>query len=179
MTRNNKPTNAYLSAQIQPEIDQGGSTMMRKVVLRTLWGLLLVSLLGLTLWASDRITLQGERTIFTATCERGKWEGDHCTGVLAPGDRYAFRASPLRKEVLHWVRGSQAPSGKYTDCTVKDRDNWTCNVHANEPSSVTCEIAKGIPVRSCMGSEISFHQVPKWKWWAMNLGLTIFTDVNT
>ena len=33
------------------------------------------------LWGSDRITMQGERTIYTADCERGTWNGDTCSGA--------------------------------------------------------------------------------------------------
>ena len=32
-----------------------------------------------SIWASDRITLQGERTIYTVNCEGGNWVGNRCT----------------------------------------------------------------------------------------------------
>ena len=47
-------------------------------------------LLALGLWASDRITMQGERTIFTVNCDNGSWQGDRCNGKLV-----ADGASPL------------------------------------------------------------------------------------
>ena len=153
--------------------------MTRKIIVRLIGILILVALVGLPIWASDRITLQGERTIFTANCEGGKWEGNHCTGRLATGERYAFRASPLRNEVIHWIRGSASQSHKYGNCTVKDRDNWTCNVKPDEPRSITCIMAKGMPTGGCVGPDMPFHQIPKWKWWAMSIGMTFFTDAGT
>ena len=56
----------------------------------------IIALLSALLWGSDRITLQGERTIFTVDCAGGVWEGARCTGNLVPGKRYAFRASKAR-----------------------------------------------------------------------------------
>jgi len=38
----------------------------------------LLMLVGVV-WASDWITLQDERTVFTATCERGAWQGARCS----------------------------------------------------------------------------------------------------
>ena len=92
------------------------------------WLVLVLAALAILVWASDHITLQGERTIYSVTCEGGAWDGLRCTGRLAAGDRYRFRASPSRNEVLYWVAGSRAPSGKYTDCKVASRDNWTLSL---------------------------------------------------
>ena len=63
---------------------------------RVLRGLLILVVFGVLIWLSDRVTLQGERTVFTVKCEHGAWQGSHCTGKLVPGERYAFRASPRR-----------------------------------------------------------------------------------
>jgi len=114
-------------------------------------GLVILAILGLVIWSSDRITLQGERTIYTVNCERGVWQGTRCTGKLAPGERYAFRASPRRHEVLYWIRNSRAPSGKFSDCTVRDRDNWTCNLEMGEEPAVAYEMVKGRPTRGVAG----------------------------
>lgn len=148
------------------------------MILKSLFGIVLIALLAVVLWGSDRITLQGERTIFTVNCDRGSWQGNRCTGDLAPGSQYAFRASHARNEVLYWVRGSNAPSGKFSDCMVKDRDNWTCNVHIDQQPALTFEMSKGKPTRGLLGLGMPFHSVPKWKWWALSLGIHSFSIAN-
>ena len=144
---------------------------------KTLSVFALVAFVAAVLWGSDRITLQGERTIYTVECSQGTWNGKSCTGKLAPGKRYAFRASPLRHEVLYWVRGSKAPSGRYSDCSVTDRDNWTCNVTASAaPSTIAYEMIQGRPTRVGAGLTLPYHSVPKWKWWLLDAGLGTFTE---
>ena len=130
--------------------------------------------LGLMIWVSDRITLQGERTIYTVTCEPDVWEGTRCMGRLAPGDRYAFRASALRGEVIYWVRGSTEPSSTYADCKVVDRNNWTCSIPSGQKASIAFEMKKGRPTRLNDGKVIPFHDVPKWKWWLLKFGGGVF-----
>ena len=149
----------------------------RKSKTRKIIGVVLAVLLVATfLWGSDRITMQGERTIFTVDCIDGTWDGARCTGHLAPGKRYAFRASKARQEVLYWIRGSDAPSGRYTDCTVADRDNWSCNVVINgAPTTIAFEMARGQPTRVGSGLALPFHSVPKWKWWLMDAGFSGFS----
>jgi hypothetical protein len=142
---------------------------------RLVWVVLALLLVAALLWFSDRITLQGERTIFTVDCAAGSWEGARCTGHLVPGNRYAFRASKARQEVLYWIRGSDAPSGRYTDCTVTDRDNWSCNVvTGGTPSTIAFEMVRGEPTRVGSGLALPYHSVPKWKWWLMDAGFSGF-----
>ena len=143
-------------------------------IVRALFAVGAVVLVGLLLWGSDRITLQGERTIYTVDCDGGTWNGVQCSGRLVPGKRYAFRASKTRNEVLYWIRGSDAPSGKYSDCTVADRDNWSCNVKAGVPATIAFEMVKGRPTRAGSGLIASYHSVPKWKWWLMDVGFDGF-----
>ena len=88
---------------------------------------IVVIALGVALWASDKITYEGERTIYTVRCEQGNWEGLACKGTMVAGDRYRFRASVSKQEVLYWVVGSSQPSGKFSQCQVKDRGNWECD----------------------------------------------------
>jgi hypothetical protein len=132
---------------------------------------LILLLVATVIWGSDRITLQGERTIYTVDCAQGAWEGNRCTGRLVTGPRHAFRASRSRNEVIYWVRESQRPSQKFTDCTVKNRDNWTCNVRVGEPGAVTYEFRDGKPTRGTEGLTLAYHDVPKWQWWAIKWGL--------
>jgi hypothetical protein len=131
---------------------------------------------GLSIWASDRITLQGERTIYGVKCEGGRWEGERCTGRLVPGERHAFRASAVRGEVIYWIRGSKEPSGKYSGCKVVDRDNWTCSVPADQKPAAAVGMQQGRPTRSDDPRGIALHDVPKWKWWLLTLGVGWFTE---
>ena len=134
--------------------------------------------LGFVIWASDQITLQGERTLYTVTCEQGVWEELRCTGRLAAGDLHRFLVSRNRNEVVFWISGSRVPSGKYTDCTVIDRDNWTCNVGANEQPAIVRELSYGRPTLSGSGLTVPFHAVAKWKWWALHAGLPGFVKAD-
>ena len=143
---------------------------MRKWVL----GIGIVAIIAAMMWGSDWITLQGERTIYTVRCDNGSWDGDRCTGRLVPGDRHAFRASRSRNEVVYWIRESKAPSGKYTDCMVKDRDNWSCNVRTDQKPAITFEMTHGKPTHTQMNDMASFHAVAKWEWWLMKLGCRFF-----
>jgi hypothetical protein len=159
-------------------MQEDGARRGSRVTKLVLTVVLLVLLYAL-LWGSDRITLQGERTIFTVDCAGGVWEGARCTGYLVPGKRYAFRASKARQEVLYWIRGSEAPSGRYTDCSVTDRDNWSCNVVIDgEPRTIAFEMVKGQPTRVGSGLVLPYHSVPKWKWWLMDLGFSSFRDAS-
>ena len=47
-----------------------------------------VAMLSAIAWADDFITLQGERTVYTASCD-GQWQGKHCAGRLRPAERAA------------------------------------------------------------------------------------------
>jgi len=124
------------------------------------------------------VTLQGERTIYSVNCAQGVWEGLQCTGRLVADERYVFRANARRHEVIYWVRGSNAPSGTYTDCTVIDRDNWSCNVRTDLPPTIAYEMANGRPTQGGHGLTLPFHHVPKWKWWLMRIGVHTFSEAN-
>jgi hypothetical protein len=141
--------------------------MTQRAYARLVPGALIALVVVTVVWASDRITLQGERTIYTVECVQGAWVGDDCRGRLVPGPRYAFRASVRRHEVVYWIRDSDAPSGKYTDCVVVNRDNWSCNVQRDQPMPLTFEMRDGRPVGGGPGVTLPYHDVPKWQWWAM------------
>jgi hypothetical protein len=152
--------------------------MKRRMFNRIFPALFVVVVIATLIWGSDRITLQGERTIYTVDCAQGVWEGNRCTGALTAGPRYAFRASVRRHEVIYWIRDSTAPSGKYSDCTVKNRDNWSCNVEVGQPPAVAYEMHDGRPTRGSIGLSMTFHDVPKWKWWAISYGIGHFTEAS-
>ena len=140
--------------------------------------ILVLAGLGFVIWSSDQITVQGERTIYTVTCEGGVWDGLRCTGRLAAGDLHRFLVSRSRNEVVFWIAGSRVPSGKYTDCNVTDRDNWTCKVEAVERPAIVSELSYGRPTTRGSGRALSFHAVAKWKWWALHVGLPGFVKAD-
>jgi len=113
-------------------------------------------------------------------CEQGTWSGNRCMGVLAPGERHAFRASKTRQEVMHWVRGSEAPLEKYTDCRVANRDNWICHAREDQNPLFVHELINGRPALSAADSTttVQLHAVAKWKWYALRAGMRVFTDAD-
>ena len=117
--------------------------------------------------------------IDTVKCVGGKWEGTRCTGRLVPAQRYGFRASPARGEVIYWIRGSAEPSGKLSGCKVVDRDNWSCTMAADQMPVAAYEMKKGRPTRSDDPRVIPFREVPKWKWWLMDVGVGGFSEARS
>jgi hypothetical protein len=134
-----------------------------------------VAALAAFLWASDRITYEGERTVYTVRCEQGAWEGLTCHGTMVAGERYRFRASTSKREVLYWTVGSSDPSGKYSNCNVKDRGNWSCELIAGQPSTITRQMINGRPVRDADHVAVPFHAVPKWVWWVLHSGAHVYS----
>lgn len=134
--------------------------------------------LAIFIWASDRITLEGQRTIYTVNCEKGVWEGLHCTGRVTAGDRHRFRSSRSRHEIVYWIAGSPKPSGKFTDCQITDRDDWICQARAGEVPTITHEMDDGRPGQHLEGADTPFRAVNKWKWWALDLGLPLFSNAD-
>jgi hypothetical protein len=141
---------------------------------RVLFGVLFLAGLGLLIWASDRVTLQGERTIYTTDCEQGVWQGTRCTGKLVAGARYRYRSLRTRREVVFWIAKSPEPSGKYTNCIVQDRDNWSCKASLDLGASITHEMVNGRAVRDASANTRPFHPIEKWKWWLMRVGVHLF-----
>jgi len=139
-----------------------------------LYIMVIVVALGVFIWSSDHITLEGERTIYTVTCEQGAWDGLRCAGRIAASDRYRFRSSRSRREVVYWIAGSAAPSGKYSDCNVTDRDYWSCKAGAGEQPTIAHELMDGRPVPSAAVADLPFHAVVKWKWWLLRMGIPGF-----
>jgi len=128
---------------------------------------------AIMIWASDKISYEGERTVYTVRCEQGAWEGGRCTGRLVAGDQYRFRASKSRQEVLYWIVGSSEPSGKYTGCKVADRGNWKCTEAVGQPPTIAHEMLNGRPRRDESGTMLPFHAVPKWQWWLLDVGFPV------
>ena len=134
--------------------------------------LVALGLLGFFTWASDFVTLQGERTIYTVGCAEGSWQGTHCTGRLVAAERYRFRALHAHREVLFWTVGGAEPSSKFSDCTVQDGRNWSCKPNADAPKSITLQMLHGQAVHDETGQVRSFHAVPKWRWMPARYGVS-------
>src|SRR5437016_11016884 len=87
-------------------------------------------------WVTDTIRLPGERNVYTAECAPGSWDGNHCFGRLVAGREYRFQALEARGEVLFWTDGAPTLAGKYSDCSVKDQENWSCRPNAQTRSII-------------------------------------------
>ncbi len=121
-------------------------------------------------WTTDRVTIQGERTIHTVDCRDGSWTGNRCNGTVVVGPRYRYRALKQRGEVLFWILGSQEPSEKLTDCKIQDGRNWTCPASASASKSLTLALSRGEPVRNPAWPTRPFHSVSKVSWLLLRFG---------
>jgi hypothetical protein len=139
------------------------------------WALVIAILaaLGFAAWASDFVTLQGERTIYTVDCAGGVWQGDRCSGRVAAGERYRYRALKPHGEVIFWTVGSKEPSGKFGECTIQDGRNWVCKVCPDAARSITLQMANGYPVVAASPPVTRpFRAVSKWRWLLLERGYT-------
>ncbi len=128
--------------------------------------------LGFAAWASDFVTMQGERTVYTVDCVSGAWQGDQCTGRLVAGSRYRFRALKPHGEVIFWTVGSNEPSGKFDDCQIQDGRNWVCKACADAARSITLKMEQGFPVADAPQVTRPFRSVSKWRWLLLERGFT-------
>jgi len=132
---------------------------------------LVVAVIASFLWASDKITLEGERTVYTVDCRGGAWRGAHCSGKLEAAERFRFRALKPHREVVFWTVGASDPSGKFSDCDIKDGRNWVCRPNADAPKTITLEMRKGEPLPNASGLLRPFHPVAKWQWYLLRAGI--------
>jgi hypothetical protein len=144
----------------------------RRMNVRTAVGLLVVvAILAVYAWAVDFITLEGERTIYTAACVGGTWTGNRCGGDMVAGDRVRFRALKAHSEVLFWTAGAAEPAGKLTACEVTSERNWTCPASADASRSITLQMVRGKPIADAQGRTRVFHSVPKMQWLLLRAGV--------
>lgn len=132
----------------------------------------IVAALGFAAWASDFLTMQGERTVYTVDCRGGSWQGDRCSGHVAAGTRYRYRALKPHNEVIFWMVGSKEPSGKFEDCQIHDGRNWVCKACADAARSITLQMAQGKPVADAGSVTRPFRAVSKWRWLLLKRGYT-------
>lgn len=139
-----------------------------------LWALAIAALavLGFAAWASDFITMQGERTVYTAECI-GTWQGERCAGKVAAGHRYRYRALKPHGEVTFWTLGTSEPKGKFEDCTIQDGRNWICKICPDASRSITLQMAQGQPVAGPEAVTRPFRAVSKWRWMLLRQGITV------
>lgn len=143
-----------------------------------LFVLAVLALVSAALWATNSITLQGERTIFTVECKDGAWQGLHCSGRLVAADRFRFRALRPHGEVVFWTVGTATPSGKFTDCDIADGRNWTCRPSVDAMRTITLQMSRGVPVPDSLGRVRAFHAVAKWRWSVLRLGIPVGSDAD-
>ena len=136
-----------------------------------------VSVLVFAAWASDFLSMQGERTIYTVECQGGAWQGDHCPGQVAPGRRYRYRALKPHNEVIFWTVGSKEASGKFDDCAIQDGRNWVCKAGPDAARSITLQMVQGAPVPGPTTVTRPFRAVSKWRWLLLQRGMTADADV--
>lgn len=129
--------------------------------------------LAVFLWANDKITLEGERTVYTVDCRGGTWQGTHCSGELKSSDRYQFRALKSHREVVFWTAGASEPSGKLTDCDIRSGRDWTCRPTPDMQRTVTLQMKKGEPVPDDSGLGRQFHAIAKWRWYLLRAGVPV------
>lgn len=131
---------------------------------------LVLVVLGVTAWANDFIMLQGERTIYTAACEQGQWEGRRCNGRMVASDRYRFRALKPHSEVFFWVAGSSEPAGRFTQCEIQSATDWVCKPNADLGRSITAQMVQGRALPDPGGKTRPFHAVSKLHWMVLRYG---------
>jgi hypothetical protein len=138
------------------------------------WAFVIAVLAGLAFaaWASDFVTAQGERTVYTVDCAGGAWQGDRCSGRVVAATRYRFRALKPHGEVIFWSVGTKEPSGKFEDCAIQDGRNWVCKMCADAARSITLQMSQGVPVAAASPVTRPFHAVSKWRWLLLHQGVT-------
>jgi hypothetical protein len=139
--------------------------------LKRVWGLVAILLAALlaAAWASDFLTFQGERTVYTADCISGEWKDDRCTGRVGAGYRYHYRAVKSNGEVLFWTVGSREPTDRLSNCAIIDGRNWTCPRNADAAKSVTLQMVNGTPRPTAGAGTVPCHRISKWRWFVLHI----------
>ena len=137
------------------------------------WAVLLavIAILAAFVWSTDSITLQGERTIYTARCDRGAWVEGRCTGKLEAAERYRFRAIKAKSEVVFWVVGSAESTGRLVPCAIEDGRNWSCQASGDAYRSITLVMRRGLAMPNAKGDTRAFHAVSKAQWYLLRYGV--------
>lgn len=147
--------------------------------MKRVWALVVAILASLIFagWASDFVTPQGERTVYTVDCREGVWKEDRCSGRIVSGPRYRYRALKPHGEVIFWTVGTNEPSGKFSGCSITDGRNWICPPNADAVRSITLKMDRGAPVSERPGVTFPCRHVPKWRWFLLDAGLAVDPQV--
>lgn len=138
----------------------------------------LVAALAFAGWASDFVTLQGERTVYTVDCVDGAWQGNRCAGRVAASTRYRYRALKRQRQVVFWAVGTSEPSGRFSDCAIQDGRNWVCKGTSPDAArSITLQMVHGAPVADVAANTRPFRAVSKWRWLLLKRGFSAGRDV--
>ena len=122
-------------------------------------------------WATDVISRQGERTIYTVECTAGDWVNGHCTGRLVAAERINFQASRANGEVVFWSVGARSSRERLAPCSVQDGRNWVCADDADAHKSITLALSGGRILADPQGRTRPCHVVSKWRWWLLRAGV--------
>lgn len=163
-------------AKATAERDRAAERRMNRCTVIAL--IVVTAFLALYAWAVDFVTLEGERTVYTAACVGGAWTGNRCEGDMVAGDRIRFRALKAHREVLFWTAGSAEPGGKLTECEVASERNWTCSAGSDASRSITLQMVRGQPLPDPQGCTRVFHAVPKINWYLLRAGLGLGNAAN-
>lgn len=128
----------------------------------------LILLITLALWLFDLNPFSSEITVYSIYC--GKDTGDQGACINLPPITY--QVSPDRQEVAYWA--DTGTPAMLTDCTVRDRKNWECRYKDGAGRLSMTDSAFRDEIRNgALNQDVfdSVRYVPKWKWWAVRLGM--------
>lgn len=121
-------------------------------------------------WATDAVRISGVRTIYTAKCTLGMWEGDHCFGRLVAGPRYRFDIDAATRQVRFSSSDDPAIRGEYSNCLVTDEANWSCEPSAQSPT-IAHQMVSGHPVADPQLPTAPLREIQKWRWLLLSIGV--------
>lgn len=119
-------------------------------------------------WIFDLNPFSSEITVHSVYCGKDTGEKGGCID-LSP---ITYRVFPERQEVAY--RTDTGAPATLPDCEVRDHKNWECwyKDRVGRLSMVDGvfreEVLKDIPGKDTFDS---VRYVPKWKWWAVKLGV--------
>lgn len=151
---------ALLGPDTLPRLDRGYT--VRKIVL------VAAVLVILALWLFDMNPLSPGTTVYSVYCGEDTGKEGTCIN-LTP---ITYRPTPHRQEVSYWT-DTETPT-TLPDCAMRDYRNWECwyKDKGGRLSMVDGvfheEVFKDIPGKDTFDS---VRYVPKWKWWAVKLGV--------
>ena len=128
----------------------------------------IIALAAFAIWFLDANPISSEITVYSVYC--GKDTGDQGACInLSP---ITYEVFPDRQEVAYWA--DTGVPATLTDCAVRDPKNWECWYKGKVgrlsmvDGAFREEVLKPIPGRDIFDS---VRYVPKWKWWAVKIGI--------